>query len=80
MTDRNLASSPPRSLLLDVSTTWSPEQALAVVSFLDAIASAIWQLHGDAMNELIAEQGRRLVAEQVWTLRDAPPVEDDLPF
>ena len=80
MTDGNLTPSSTGSLLIDVSNKWTPEQALALVSLLDSIVSAIWQLHGDAMNELVAEQGRRLIAEQVWTLRAAPPVEDDLPF
>ena len=68
------------SLLVEVATSWSPDQALAVVALLDSIASAIWHTHGDAMNHLIAKQGRSLIADRAWTIRAPPPVDDDLPF
>lgn len=68
------------SLLIDVAASWSPDQALVVVSLLDSLASAIWQVHGEAMSELIADRGHRLIADQPWALHPPPPAQYDLPF
>jgi hypothetical protein len=65
---------------VSIPTTWTAEQAVTVVDFLDTLLSVIWELHGDAMAEVIAEQSRRLIAEQEYEACAAAQPDDDVPF
>lgn len=38
---------------VNIPARWSGEQALDVVTFLQAVISAIWQQHGERMTEYI---------------------------
>lgn len=73
-------SPPSARLAVSIPTTWTAEQAVAVVDFLDTLLSVIWELHGDAMAEVIAEQSRRLIAEQDYEAWSNAQIDDDIPF
>jgi len=35
--------------MIRIPRRWTPEEALLMVAFLDAVVDAIWQLHGEGM-------------------------------
>jgi hypothetical protein len=43
------------------ATTWSPEEALTFVAFLDGLIVAVWSLHGERMAAVL----RQRVEEQL---------------
>lgn len=67
-------------LAVSIPTTWTAVQATMVCDFLDTLLSAIWEVHGDAMAQLIAEQSRRLIPRQDYEAWAAAQPDDDIPF
>ena len=55
---------------LEIPTDWTAADALVVVGFLDALATAIWQAYGVEMAEAIE-------AKADW---EKPPPFDDTPL
>jgi len=45
--------------MIRIPDRWTPEEALLMVAFLNAIVDAIWQLHGDNMARLLRQEYRR---------------------
>ena len=57
---------------------WNRKQAKTVHEFLESIMEAIWDVHGDEIEEAINEEENRLLA----AARGQPikPYPDDFPF
>ena len=74
-------STPPTDDVISVSipTQWTPEQALVVADFLEAVHIAIWRLHGKAMDEVIDRQEMQRIAEDDWA-DQLGFLSDDIPF
>jgi hypothetical protein len=43
---------------IEIPTTWTPEQALAVFELLDEIRDKIWSRYGSRLQDLLQEQRR----------------------
>ena len=65
-----------------VPASWSGDDALAVVDFLEQLSDAVWLAHGQAMHDASARRWR--VACATPAPRNDDPTEsiasDDLPF
>jgi len=48
-------SAEPRPALPATATTWSPEEALTFVAFLDDLIAAVWTLHGERMAAVLRQ-------------------------
>ena len=44
--------------MIRIPYRWTPEEALLMAAFLNAIVDAIWQLHGDGMARLLQQEYR----------------------
>ena len=60
----------------DIPQYWSPEQALAVYEWLDALREQVLERYG----EQITEQMRREYAEQQALAQLELPFNDEIPF
>lgn len=72
--------SPVVELEVPIPKSWSAAEAMAVCDFLDTLLSAIWEIHGEAMAELIARQLRGHIAEQAYQAASNVLPDDDIPF
>lgn len=70
MTHKNTRGGLPTQITLALPTTWSPEQALAVVDLLNDLLERIWQHYDIALGDIMREQ------------YDAPSdrVDDEIPI
>jgi hypothetical protein len=57
---------------------WNGKQAKTVYEFLEAIMGAIWDVHGDEIEEAINEEENRLLAAARG--QSIEPYTDDFPF
>ena len=54
-----------------VPRMWTPEEALSAVMLLRSAADAIWQVHGEAMVDAVAQEPER------WPIDGLVDVEED---
>ncbi|MCP4599718.1 MAG: hypothetical protein GY847_04125 [Proteobacteria bacterium] len=62
---------------LTVPKYWTGKQAKTVWEFLESIMEAIWEVHGDEIDEAIEEEQAYLLAAARGEL---PEPSDDYPF
>jgi hypothetical protein len=67
-----------------VPRLWTAEEALAAVTLLRSAIDAVWQVHGEAMVDTIAEDPDRWPLEDLVDLDDEPvedlDLDEDLPY
>lgn len=63
---------------LSIPKEWNGNQAKTVFEFLEAVMGAIWDVHGDEIEEAINEEENRLLAAaRGQPIKQYP---DDFPF
>jgi ABC-type uncharacterized transport system YnjBCD substrate-binding protein len=63
---------------LTVPKDWTAKQAKTVWEFLESLMDAIWQVHGDDIDELIDKEEHYLLAAARGELSEE--ATDDFPF
>lgn len=68
---------------VDIPQSWTPDQALAVVAFLERVIAEIWAAHGRPMRDRIYQLSELLEVERPPAPNPNPPStdpDDDIPF
>jgi len=81
----------PSSIKIEIPTDWTADQAYAVSDFIDALLTAIWEVHDQKIVDVIIKRNNCLEfppsldehrpADAVWAGSDNPQAnDDDIPF
>jgi len=62
---------------LSIPKEWTGKQAKTFWVFLESIMEAIWEVHGDEINEVFREERTDFLAA---TRDELPEIFDDIPF